>query len=53
MRLIKISNVPDVVYQFRHWGKWYWILDTGEIVSINKVIKKARVLDGRSTIHNE
>lgn len=41
MKLIKISDVADVSYQFRHWGKWYWIMDDGQILKIDKAIKDA------------
>lgn len=45
MRVIKIKDVAGVAYQFRHWGRWYWTLEDGQIVNINKAIKTAKVVD--------
>jgi len=44
MKIIKINDVADVAYQIRHWGKWYWVLNTGQIFRIDKAIKTAEVL---------
>lgn len=46
MKLIKV-DIPQVRYQFRHWFKWYWIMEDGEIVKINQIIKEAKEIDGR------
>lgn len=44
MKIIKITDIPEVKYQIRHWGKWYWVFDTGQIFRIDKAIKTAEVL---------
>lgn len=44
MRVIKISDVAGVSYQFRHWLRWYWMLDNGQIVRLSKAIKTAQEL---------
>lgn len=41
MRMVKITNIPQVEYQIRHWGKWYWLLNDGQVLKINSVFKKA------------
>lgn len=41
MRVIKIKDVPGVQYQFRHWLRWYWITENGQIFRINKAIRTA------------
>lgn len=45
MRLIKINDVARISYQFRHWGKWYWIAEDGKIVRIDKAIKTAEEIN--------
>jgi hypothetical protein len=42
MKIIKIENVPQVSYQIRHWLKWYWVTDMGQVYRISKIFKNAK-----------